>query len=121
VHVIADRSPVPGKTRTYTPQTLDAVQVLGAQIARARRERGWTATDLAQRVGISTRTVSHLEHGSPKVALGIAFEAATLLGINLFGTDGPGLARLARQGRETLALLPARVRPGREDAVRDNF
>ena len=109
------------RVHTFAPQTVDAVQVLGVQIARARRERGWTAEELAQRVGVSVRTVSNLEHGSPKVAIGIAFEAATLLGVSLFGADGPELARLARQGRETLALLPSRVRTRPEAAVRDDF
>lgn len=112
---------MPQKTHTFAPQTLDAAQVLGAQIARARRERGWTAEELAQRVGVSVRTVSNLEHGAPTVAIGIAFEAATLLGISLFGAEGPELARLARQGRESLALLPSRVRARPEAAVRDDF
>lgn len=108
------------RLRAFAPQTLDVVQVLAAQIAQARRARGWTAAELAERVGVSVRTISNLEHGSPTVAIGIAFEAATLLGINLFGADGPELARLARQGRDTLALLPSRVRPSRRP-VRDDF
>ncbi len=111
---------MPRKTHSFAPQTLDAAQVLGAQIAQARRERGWTVEELAERIGVSTRTVYNLEHGSPTVTMGLAFEAATLLGISLFAADGPELARLARQGRETLALLPSRVRPSR-DAVRDDF
>ena len=108
------------KTRAFAPQTLDAVQVLGTQIAQARRARRWTAAELAERVGVSVRTISNLEHGSPTVAMGIAFEAATMLGVGLFGADGPELARLARQGRDTLALLPNRVHPSREP-VRDDF
>lgn len=108
------------KVRVFAPQTLDAAQVLGVQIAQARRARGWTAEELAERVGVSARTVSSLEHGSPTVAMGTAFEAATMLGVNLFGADGPDLARLARQGREILALLPSRVRPSRAP-VRDDF
>ncbi len=111
---------MPRSSHTFTPQTIHAAQVLGAQIAEARRERGWTADELAQRVGVSPRTISTLERGSPTVTMGIAFEAATLLGISLFGADGPELARLARQGRDRLALLPSRVRRSR-DAVRDDF
>ena len=33
------------------PQTLDAARTLGAQIRMARHERGWTAADLAARIG----------------------------------------------------------------------
>lgn len=108
------------KSHIFTPQTLDAAQVLGSQIARARRERRWTIQELAERVGVSERTISNIEHGSPTVTLGIAFEAATLLGIQLFGADRPELARLARQGRDTVALLPSRVR-ARTDVIRDDF
>lgn len=108
------------KTRSLTPQTLDAARVLGSQIATARRARGWTGQELAERVGVSARTISNLEHGAPTVAMGIAFEAATLLGISLFGAEGPELAKLARQGRDTLALLPRRVYRGPRP-VRDDF
>lgn len=108
------------KARTYAPQTIDAVQVLGNQIALARRERRWTAAELAERVGVSVRTVSNLEHGFPGVTLGVAFEAATMLGISLFGVDGSELGGLSRRGQDTLALLPSRVHPARL-RVDDNF
>lgn len=108
------------RAHTYARPTVDAAQVLGAQIARARRARGWTAAELGERVGVSARTISSLEHGAPTVALGTAFEAATLLGVPLFGAEGPELATLARQGRETLALLPSRVYHRREP-VDDDF
>lgn len=111
---------VPKRTRSYAPQTRDAVEVLGAQIALARRERGWTAAELGERVGVSARTISSLENGSPSVAIGVVFEAATMLGIALFGVEGPELSRLARQGRETLALLPSRVYK-RQEPVDDDF
>ena len=108
------------RMRVYAPQTRDAVQVLSHQIALARRERGWTAAELGERIGVSARTVSRLENGSSSTAIGVVFEAATLLGIPLFGVEGPELSRLARQGRETLALIPSRVYKHREP-VDDDF
>lgn len=110
---------MPKRTATYAPQTNDAAQVLGAQIAQTRRARGWTAEELGERVGVSARTISKLEHGSPTVTLGTAFEAATLLGIPLFGVEGPELSVLAKRGRDTLALLPSRVYRSREPADDD--
>jgi DNA-binding XRE family transcriptional regulator len=111
---------MPKRTRSYGPQTRDAVEVLSAQIAVARRERGWSAAELGERVGVSPPTIYTLEKGSPTVAIGIVFEAATMLGIRLFGVEGPELSRLARQGRETLALLPSRV-VSRSEPVDDDF
>lgn len=108
------------KTHAFARATVDAAMVLGAQIAQARRGRGWTAAELGERVGVSARTIAALEHGAPTVALGTAFEAATLLGVPLFGAEGPQLAALARQGRDRLALLPRRVYHSREPA-RDDF
>ena len=108
------------KVRAYAPQTLDAVQVLGNQIALARRRRRWTSAELAERVGVSVRTISNLEHGSPSVTIGVAFEAASILGVSLFGAEGPELAALVRRGQDTLALLPSRVYPDRLPAD-DNF
>lgn len=71
-------------------------------------------------MGVSARTISSLEHGAPTVTLGTAFEAATMLGVPLFGVEGPELASLARRGRELMALLPRRVRHPRSP-VDDDF
>ncbi|NNN01937.1 MAG: helix-turn-helix transcriptional regulator [Acidimicrobiaceae bacterium] len=95
----------------------DALGVLGNQIKIGRRRRGWTITDLAERLGIDPRTVSGIEAGSPSVSIGNVFNAAFLVGVDLFGLSGPELARARRAGEETLALLPANVRKPR---VRDS-
>ena len=97
------------KTRSFTPQTRDAARVLGTQIALARRERGWTAAELAERAGTTARTISSIERGSLNTTIGLVFEAASLLGVPLFGVDASERAALARRGQERLALLPSRV------------
>ncbi len=97
------------KTRVFSAQTRDAARVLGTQIALARRERGWTAAELAERAGTTARTVSSIERGSTSATIGLVFEAATLLGIPLFGVDEAERAALARRGEQRLALLPSRV------------
>jgi transcriptional regulator with XRE-family HTH domain len=84
--------------------------VLGLQIAQARRERRWTAEELAARANISPVTLRKVERGDPTVALGTALEVATLVGIPLFGVDPSELARVATREQDRLALLPERVR-----------
>lgn len=94
----------------HSTQTRDALTVLGQQIAAARRERGRTAADIAERAGISRTTLSKVEHGDPSVAIGTVFEVATLLGVPLFGAGREELAQLAARSGERLALLTERVR-----------
>ncbi|NNN07630.1 MAG: helix-turn-helix transcriptional regulator [Acidimicrobiaceae bacterium] len=91
----------------------DALCVLGNQIKIERRRRGWTIADFAERLGIDPRTASGIEAGSPSVSIGTVFNAAFLVGVDLFGLSGPELARARRVGEETLALLPASVRKPR--------
>lgn len=98
------------RTHTYLPATTDAVAVLGAQIAAARRELGWTAEELAARVGVSAPLISRIENGKPTTQIGAAFEAAIICGVPLFGEDAAGLAASARRQRDRVALLPSRVR-----------
>jgi DNA-binding XRE family transcriptional regulator len=88
----------------------EALRLLGAQIKQARHAQGWTQTDLASRIGITQKTMHAIETGSPTVSIGSVFNAAFTVGVNLFGLEGTDLARARRQGEDTLALLPARVR-----------
>jgi transcriptional regulator with XRE-family HTH domain len=108
------------KAHTYSPQTLEAVSVMGLEIARARRARRWTQEELSERAGISDSTLRSIEHGSTTATVGTVFEVATLLGIDLFGAGREELSALIAQGRDRLALLPARVR-ARPGQVEDDF
>ena len=98
------------KARSYLPPTQDALKVLGSQIAAARRELGWTAAELAERVGVSAPVISRAENGRPTTQIGTVFEAAVLCGVPLFGADPAGLRRLAEAERNRAALLPTRIR-----------
>jgi transcriptional regulator with XRE-family HTH domain len=91
-----------------TRAAADALSVLGAQIRMARHVRNWTAADLGTRVGVGARTITAIERGSPGVAIGTVFSAASALGIPLFTADNDELARLRRRGEDTLALIPSR-------------
>ena len=100
--------------------TRDALGVLGNQIRLGRYARGWTIAELAARLGVNPRTVSAFEAGSPTVSIGTVFNAAVLVGVDLFGLTGPDLARARRAGEETLALLPEKVRkPEVKDSAND--
>jgi transcriptional regulator with XRE-family HTH domain len=108
--------------RIYSPHTIAACGLLGAEIALARRERRLSAAELAERLGVNRDTLAKVERGDPSVGLGIAFEAAALVGVPLFDEDPASLGGGLTEARQRLALLPARVRSPRASAdVDDDF
>lgn len=101
------------KTLTYLPSTTHALKALGAQISIARRELGWTAAELAERLGVTPNLVSRIERGAASTGIGTVFEAAVLCGIPLFETnpeDVRAMAAVAETEQLRLALLPSRMR-----------
>ena len=106
------------RSHTYSPQTLDAARVLGLRIAEGRRR--WTQAELCERAGVSKATLRNAERGEPTVAVGVMFELATLVGVELYGLPPRDLRDLAARESDRLALLPAHVYP-RQVSVDDNF
>jgi transcriptional regulator with XRE-family HTH domain len=97
-------------TRTYSRVTIEATGLLGARVRVARRERRWSLLELASRVGVARATMHKVEQGDPTVQLGIAFEAAAILGVPLFDEDPARRALEARRADDRLAVLPRSVR-----------
>lgn len=108
------------QTRVPLPATQDALAVLGAQIAAARKELGWTLDQLAERVGVSRQLIGRIEAGQSSPQIGTVFDAATICGVPLFSPDPTQLSRLAMTERNRAALLPARVRPEKVE-LSDDF
>ena len=98
------------RERQYLPATEHALSALGAQVAAARRQAGWTTADLAERLGVSRNLITRIEQGAPGTAVGTVLEAAVVCGVPLFGAEPDQLGRVAETERARLALLPERVR-----------
>lgn len=96
--------------RTFSPYARDAARLLGLQVAAARRERRWSAEELAERAGISPPTLAKVENGDLTVGLGVAFEVAALVGVPLFNEDKSRIAFDVARATDRLAVLPSRVR-----------
>jgi len=90
--------------------TVEAARLLGARVQLARRERRWTLQELAERVGVTHVTMRKVERGDLTVGLGVAFEAAAVLGVPLFHEDRSRRALEAGRVEDRLAVLPALVR-----------
>lgn len=99
-----------GSQRTYSPIAVEAAGLLGARVRLARRERGWTLRELAERVGVTQPTMSKIERGDPSVGLGVAFEAAAIAGVPLFDSNRSRVRIETARVDDRLALLPQLVR-----------
>ena len=99
------------RKHSYAPAARDAAQLLAAQIRDARASRRWAVRELSERAGISTDTLRKVERGDPTVALGTAFDVASLLGVPLFYEDRARLADEAARVRREPTLIRRVVRP----------
>ncbi len=108
------------KPRTYSKYAQDAAILLGKQIKLGRKQRKWTEHNLADRAGISRATLQKIENGEMSCAIGLVFEVATLVGINLFENDRLPLSKHIEQMGDKIALLPQRIQVKIRD-VDDDF
>ncbi|MCB2100489.1 MAG: helix-turn-helix transcriptional regulator [Rhodobacterales bacterium] len=108
------------RARTYTLQATEAARLLGREIRLARKRRRWSAAELAARAGITRYTLQKIERGEMTCAIGLVFEAASLVGVPLFDTDEAGLRARIRAADDRIALLPKHTH-GPRKAVDDDF
>ncbi len=106
--------------RTYSRYTIAAVKLLGKQIQLARKQQRWAESDLAQRAGIARATLQRIEKGDMACSVGLVFEVATVVGINLFDADSRSIKNQIAETGERIALLPKHVYPIKKD-VDDDF
>ncbi|WP_202033310.1 helix-turn-helix domain-containing protein [Nocardioides sp. WS12] len=109
-----------GSTTGHDSRSLSGVDHSGRPGRQGRRARRWNQIELAERAGISANTLRSIEQGAPSSTIGIVFEVAVLLGLDLFGAGAGELSALVAQGRNQLALLPKRVRNRPRD-LQDDF
>ena len=67
--------------KLLTAETVAELRQIGIRLSEARRRRGMSTSELASRMGVDRRTLSQLEKGSPKVSLGIFFQALSALNL----------------------------------------
>lgn len=108
------------ENRTYTSASMDAAYLLGQMVKLNRKQRGMSEKALAERVGVSRETIQRIEKGDLKVAIGLVFEAAYLVGVPLFDTSKERLSSKIESVSDKLALLPKLIRKPRSE-VSDDF
>jgi transcriptional regulator with XRE-family HTH domain len=108
------------KLRTYSKYAQEAARLLGKQIKLARKQKKWSEKNLADRAGISRATLQKIENGEMTCAIGLVFEAAALVGLNLFEQDKIPLSISIENVSNKIALLPRRIK-SETKAVDDDF
>ena len=115
-----DSGRMANRPRAYSRLTREALVLLGKQIRLARKGRRMSEHDLAARTGIARSTLQRIEKGDPSVEIGLALEAATLTGVDLFAPEATTLAPRIDRTDDRLALMPGSIRRARR-AVDDDF
>jgi transcriptional regulator with XRE-family HTH domain len=96
----------------------EALLLIAARLEFARRERGMTQTELAERAGISINTLKSVLQGKPQVAIGTVFEVAAILQVSMNESVLHSHEKALLDAK--LKLLPGRVhRP--KAGINDDF
>jgi transcriptional regulator with XRE-family HTH domain len=107
--------------RTYSRYAREAVTLLGSLIRVNRVERKLSVQALAERVGISRDMMQRIEQGDPRCGIGLVIEAATIVGVPLFGTDSSNKLTIhIKEQEDKLRLLPKAIHKTRA-TVKDDF
>lgn len=106
--------------RSYSRYTRQALGYLGGLLRAGRIEKGISASELAERAGISRDMLYRIEKGDPRCEVGVVFELAAIVGIALFDTDAAGLQARQQELAARIKLLPKAVRSSPAE-VNDEF
>jgi transcriptional regulator with XRE-family HTH domain len=94
------------------PRHRRLAEALGERIRMARIRRRMSATEMAERMGVSRMTLYHLEHGELSVGLGVLVRALGVLGLE------DDLDRIAADDELGRRLLDAAARPSRRRSAK---
>ncbi|OKO83570.1 XRE family transcriptional regulator [Bradyrhizobium sp. NAS96.2] len=106
---------MPKVTHPHSAYATEAATRLGQLIREGRIERHMTVATLAERAGVSRGLVQRIEAGDPGCAIGSVFEAAVIVGVQLFDAGPATMSREVETHRQKLALLPKAIRSHRTE------
>lgn len=83
----------PRRTSDTLPDILQAkLRRMGEDISAARRARRISQAQMAEKVGVSRKTISAVEQGNPQVSFGTLLQVAWIMGLEdrLLSSFAPG-------------------------------
>ncbi|MFA6303678.1 MAG: helix-turn-helix transcriptional regulator [Legionella sp.] len=108
------------KVRVYSAYAIEACRLFGGLIQLGRKNKKWTAQDLADRAGITRLTLHKIEQGEMSCSIGLFFEVAALVGVSLYDMGEQSLSKQLGRVDDKLALLPKSIRQSKK-VVDDEF
>ena len=108
------------ENRVYSRYTNEAIKLLAGRIKATRIERSITAKKLAERADISRDLLYRIEKGDSSCSIGVVFEIASILGLQLFQSDYDDLVLKNKIIDEKITLLPRKVKKTKIE-VDDDF
>ncbi|MDQ6965602.1 MAG: helix-turn-helix transcriptional regulator [Mariprofundaceae bacterium] len=109
------------KARVYSQYCIEASALLGRQIRLGRKQKKWTERDLAERANISRVTLNKIEKGDLSCKIGLVFELASLVGIELFESSHAALTMQLDRTNDKIALLPKAIHSAGRKVIDDDF
>lgn len=106
--------------RAYSHYAREALVLLGNLVREGRLAKRITASELAERAGISRALLRRVESGDPGCGVGVVLELAAIVGIPLFEADSNTMSLMRANSTERKALLPKLVRTSVR-SVKDDF
>ncbi|NQY34840.1 MAG: helix-turn-helix transcriptional regulator [Alteromonadaceae bacterium] len=101
-------------------QTNAALKHFATLLEISRKQKKLSIKELGSRLGASFPTIKSLLSGSPTVSVGTYFEAAHILGVQLFEADQGRFTIAISKTKAIEALLPKRVTK-KQDRINDDF
>ena len=106
--------------KTNSAYTQNALALFAATIRAERKALKMTIKELAERTGTSRDFIYRLEKGDSSCGIGAAFEAAYIVGIDLFDMGPSRLSSELKRTEERLTLLPKSIRKPKK-VIDDDF
>ena len=105
----------------YSQYCIEAAAVLGKQIRLGRKQKKWTESELAERANISRATLNKIEKGDLSCKIGLVFELAALVGVELFESNQSSLRMQLDRINDKIALLPKAIHSSGRKVIDDDF
>ena len=104
---------------SFSKEAMGALEHFSNLLSIARKTHPMTIVELTDKLGVSRTTTRGILNGSPSVSIGLYFEAARILRVNLFDQDPSRLEVSKFKSKQIESLLPTRIMAQKKELDND--